>query len=1177
MNGMERPAHCQPPLSLVENFHFIFLTILLSVTLSWVPGIQAVYFVQNPYESIVTELSVGQRVIKVQRLFNLTDSQPIPHMTIKKIWINAKNNFSDTIRFQIDNNGWINITHLNEAKARDIQHVSLNVTSRYHNHEPHTIVHIRKIDASSETKECPFQRSVYHQHLCFGGDTAKYGKIELSVEENQGSVTLARLRQGVYLKSICREARVYYQIVNSTTHSKGFSVKDYIEVQQNTSFLNLKSPLNRENVEKFDFVISCSVKFPNQDVSMFRRHFRVIVSDVDDNPPLFQSIQHFERTLDRSKPMKSLPAVVTDRDLCTGDEYEITIRNDPLGIVKNITKKIFHHGQLSGQKPIPNSPMATSIAAVIALNWSTPALNNYTSYSVGILFKDKNYIRGIESNIEGTAVYTIHVKAPKDAGNVMNIQQTISRNASKFAQVYKIPDKGGDHFRISGYGSKIFAVTWYTGIVYVDSELALRATADKNIMLTVNIMKGNINQKKVKISIKIDDNPVNVTGECGHSCSFYKTNKECLSHCGLGSPSGHCQIRKGIMHTPTVLYGTCSPNLDSCPDGICDDVEKQHPMLCPQDCTVKPVIGGTLNMKFKPPMGIKEAGGWCSCDTSGSCTCETPPPPTPPPFSNNRPITEASMKCNCNRAIKIQSTSTPVLNYTNIRPIDRDGSVVPKSPNKDVCDANCKTIIIAVVSGFLCFTYAIILIYCMCRCHQNRNHNSKTSKKYPPGSVSMSAVHSDYVEEQSRLVSQNNMADIAAHKSVDGHSEVLAGPWEIARTSILMEEKNGDGKFGVLVRAKLCDGFNQNVQAPVTVKIARNGPSGNDRQYLWSEFILLRSLKHANIIRLIGVCSWRDPFLLVMEFCENGTLVNYLRNHRPDGAQIGDDPNNTCDESPPGLRVSITIRDLLSFSWQIAKGMEYLDDMKLVHGDLSARNILISSGGIVKIFNLRPPDVLAAQLATITGKTYKSFASIKWMDPNIIWSQMITTKSDVWSFAVVLWEIVTFGDSPYPGISSDRILSLLKTGYRMDKPDNCPDEMYAIMQKCWKTEPEERPSFHDLANIFDKILQERTGYLDLEGSREKSNSVESVITTGVFEETGDMRPAAVVQNSLYFQQKTSRLSAPEISEQPLLCRASLDNGKVRHSMCHLQDLSFEEFQKDGNFFAHPPQCVYNIC
>lgn len=74
-----------------------------------------------------------------------------------------------------------------------------------------------------------------------------------------------------------------------------------------------------------------------------------------------------------------------------------------------------------------------------------------------------------------------------------------------------------------------------------------------------------------------------------------------------------------------------------------------------------------------------------------------------------------------------------------------------------------------------------------------------------------------------------------------------------------------------------------------------------------------------------------------MEFCENGTLVNYLRNHRPDGAQIGDDPNNTGDESPPGLAVSITIRDLLSFSWQIAKGMEYLDDMKV---STLLRNIL---------------------------------------------------------------------------------------------------------------------------------------------------------------------------------------------------------------------------------------------
>ncbi|CAI9717068.1 proto-oncogene tyrosine-protein kinase receptor Ret-like [Octopus vulgaris] len=1142
------------------------------------PGTQAVYFVENPYESVVTHFSVGQNVIKVQRLFNMTDSEPIPQMTIQNILINAVYEFSDVIRFHIDGDGWINITHLNRAQARDITNVSLYVTSNDQHHEivAYTIVNIRKVNVSGETRECPYQQPAYHQHLCFGDDDGNDKELVLTVEENQSGITLSRLRQGVFLRSICRKASVNYQIANGTNLRNGMHIADFFEVQQNTSFLYLKSPLNREDTAELHLTVLCTVHLPTQKVSKFKRNIRVIVGDVDDNPPLFQTLQHFQRTINPAETIKSLSAVVTDRDMATADEYEVTARNDPLGIVKNITKREFHHGQLVDQKPVANSPTATSIAAVIALNWSTSALANYTFYSVDILFKDKNYIRGIESNIEGTAIYTLHVK-----GHDLNIQKTISRNASKYAQIYKIPDKGGDHFYIDPRETTIFAVSWYTGIVYVDSELALRSTSHKVIKFKVKIMKGNVVQEKVHITVNIDDTPVNVTGECGYSCSFYKSKEECTSHCGLGTISGHCHVRKGLKHSPTALYGTCSPNLVHCPDGICDDVESNHPMLCPQDCTLKNVNGGSLNTKYKPPKGIKQAGGWCSCDTSGSCTCKTPPPPSPPSPPKKKPITEASMECNCDRDVKIyprQSTfATPSLNDTNNKPINRDENFVPKNRNDDGCSGNCKTIVIAVVSGFLCFTYAIILIYCMWRCHRHRRHNNKTNKKYPPGSVSMSAVHSDYVEEQNRLVSQSNMADLAAPKSIDGHSEVLAGPWEIARTSILMEENNRDGKFGVLVRAKLCDGFNQNIQAPVTVKIARNGSSGNDRQYLWSEFILLRSLKHANIIRLIGVCSWRDPFLLVMEFCENGTLVNYLRNHRPDGAQIGDDPNNTGDESPPGLTVSITIRDLLSFSWQIAKGMEYLDDMKLVHGDLSARNILVSSGGVIKIFNLRPPDVLAAQLATITGKTYKSFASIKWMDPNIIWSQMITTKSDVWSFAVVLWEIVTFGDSPYPGISSDRILSLLKTGYRMDKPDNCPDEMYAIMQKCWKTEPEERPSFHDLANIFDKILQERTGYLDLESSRGKSNSVESAITTGVSEETGDMRPAAVVQNSLYFQQKTARLSAPEISEQPLLCRASLENGKVRHSMCHLQDLSFEEFQKDGDLFDHPPQCVYNIC
>lgn len=158
--------------------------------------------------------------------------------------------------------------------------------------------------------------------------------------------------------------------------------------------------------------------------------------------------------------------------------------------------------------------------------------------------------------------------------------------------------------------------------------------------------------------------------------------------------------------------------------------------------------------------------------------------------------------------------------------------------------------------------------------------------------------------------------------------------------------------------------------------------------------------------------------------------------------------------------------------------------MKLVHRDLAARNVLVATGNVIKIsdFGLTR-DIYEADAYM---KKSKGRIPVKWMAPESLYAQVYTSKSDVWSFGVLLWEIITLGANPYPGIPPERLFSLLKTGYRMDRPENCSDEIYAIMQKCWKTEPAQRPSFGDLADIFDRLLQERTGYLQMDGFLHKA-------------------------------------------------------------------------------------------
>ncbi|CAL1539138.1 unnamed protein product [Lymnaea stagnalis] len=112
-------------------------------------------------------------------------------------------------------------------------------------------------------------------------------------------------------------------------------------------------------------------------------------------------------------------------------------------------------------------------------------------------------------------------------------------------------------------------------------------------------------------------------------------------------------------------------------------------------------------------------------------------------------------------------------------------------------------------------------------------------------------------------------------------------------------------------------------------------------------------------------------------------------------------------------------------------------------------------------------------------KMSKGRMPVKWMAPESLYAQIYTMKSDIWSYGIVLWEIVTLGASPYPGIPPERLFPLLSTGYRMDRPEDCPEELYALMQKCWKTEPENRPHFSMLRDILDHLLQQNTEYLEL--------------------------------------------------------------------------------------------------
>ncbi|MCJ8743547.1 hypothetical protein PDJAM_G00095280 [Pangasius djambal] len=165
----------------------------------------------------------------------------------------------------------------------------------------------------------------------------------------------------------------------------------------------------------------------------------------------------------------------------------------------------------------------------------------------------------------------------------------------------------------------------------------------------------------------------------------------------------------------------------------------------------------------------------------------------------------------------------------------------------------------------------------------------------------------------------------------------------------------------------------------------------------------------------------------------------------------------------------LTTMDLLSFTYQVARGMEFLASKNCVHRDLAARNVLLSQGKIVKIcdFGLAR-DIMHDNNYVSKGST---FLPVKWMAPESIFDNLYTTLSDVWSYGILLWEIFSLGGTPYPGMVVDSsFYNKIKSGYRMAKPEHASSDVYELMVKCWNNEPEKRPSFHSLSERVATLL-----------------------------------------------------------------------------------------------------------
>ncbi|XP_064418893.1 fibroblast growth factor receptor 2 isoform X3 [Latimeria chalumnae] len=339
-------------------------------------------------------------------------------------------------------------------------------------------------------------------------------------------------------------------------------------------------------------------------------------------------------------------------------------------------------------------------------------------------------------------------------------------------------------------------------------------------------------------------------------------------------------------------------------------------------------------------------------------------------------------------------------------------------------------------------------------------------------------------DSSSSMNSNTPLVRITAHFSSD--APALAGVseyelpedprWEFARDKLTLGKPLGEGCFGQVVMAEALgvDKDKPKEATTVAVKMLKDDATEKDLSDLVSEMEMMKMIgKHKNIINLLGACTQDGPLYVIVEFAAKGNLREYLRARRPPGMEYTFDILNRVPDE------QLTFKDLLSCTYQVARGMEYLASQKCIHRDLAARNVLVTESNVMKIADFG----LARDVHNIDyyKKTTNGRLPVKWMAPEALFDRVYTHQSDVWSFGVLMWEIFTLGGSPYPGIPVEELFKLLKEGHRMDKPANCTNELYMMMRDCWHAVPSQRPTFKQLVEDLDRILTLTTNeeYLDL--------------------------------------------------------------------------------------------------
>lgn len=917
------------------------------------------------------------------------------------------------------------------------------------------------------------------EDMCFWQET-KY-----RIYENQPVSMLGILGPEIY-KNICSNFHVTrYELLNGT---------QFFHVEGNTIFSN--ESLDRDSKDNVrgtgahvDVQIRCVVWERQTGFQhAVEKTIGIDILDQDDNPPVDQlkgnlEIQLTDFTLGDRLDKNEL--MVKDADAISSNRYSVQILGDIYNAF-NITYDTL---------AVEIGPEIPSSTVIYTRIYSRMTLLPVSPYRVVLQVRDESLLPGYGNNsVNINLVFVGPQHHTTTSTTSVPVRQTISYPGS-----VKIARKSSQYFRVaqpmiqsnpkllfSLSGSKAFNITRKGGIIFVSNPDLLSSLSSPFLLRAEWKAPDNtISSSQITIHLinpsALSNDTCDLNQWASRSCANSESRKDCEARCGIGSGlfsnseyNGHCIWRLNNANNPaaglTERYETCSPGLIHCPDRICDELEVLDHRICPQDCTIESEVHfGEMN---KGGRGIRSGLGICTCNDMMQCTCGLD-----------------SFQINGSRD---RSTSRKDGKDGSKWKKDRESEFVPVvSDARKASNGSCgPTCLIGVIGSSFFVLVIIVGFFVMWRYRVALKGSRRDCKhRRENGTNGLGILPSDYIERGDGL--------LIGLDSLTGVNRSLLLPkssppdpkWEFPRTRLTIEQVLGEGEFGRVLRAKALEIGGWTGLTTVAVKTLKEDACASELADLLSEYQLLKEAQHPNVIRLLGACTSPDgPVYLIIEFAEFGSLRNYLRRSRHLESEgrvpcstslLSSSPNNIVQEVQTDLpsNYAITPRDILSFAWQISKGMAYLAEIKLVHRDLAARNVLLAAGKVCKISDFGLTRDVYEDDAYL--KRSKGRVPVKWMAPESLADHVYTSKSDVWSFGVLLWELVTLGASPYPGVDVHNLYNLLKAGYRMERPANCSPQLYKLMVSCWHDEPGMRPSFKELTFHWERMLEDGVEYLDL--------------------------------------------------------------------------------------------------